>query len=358
MWWLLTMYVIAAILPFPNPFVPIAWLNWLQVMAVANAVLGQRAFHLAASSWGSIQSWEAVTDPDLKDEFYRTVVFQAHVWIMQRFAMRKQFSENKIKFFKQMRKSWYIAAFQLPALAPTVWQFFHPEQWRQVVMRLERDQDIPVNPNIRKDGRYGVNLYRANFMPRLLKPRQRYAICPVQAIVLNVVLDLLGAELIDEMPRWVDDFQRVEFWLPNRRAILSQQQAAAAISVTLLISMKISDFCLITLELGFARKLKVWSTPSSIISDKMTSLNFISYVRNSCCNYNHVRIVVGTCACCICLVIRAVTGGLLAGLGLQGTLDAFNNGLGGGAKIALAYGVLGAFALALARSGLPDLFAL
>lgn len=57
------------------------------------------------------------------------------------------------------------------------------------------------------------------------------------------------------------------------------------------------------------------------------------------------------------LVIGAITGGLLAGLGLQGTLDAFNNGLGGGAKIALAYGVLGAFALALARSGLPDLLA-
>ncbi|OTG67198.1 Na+/H+ antiporter family protein [Acinetobacter silvestris] len=57
------------------------------------------------------------------------------------------------------------------------------------------------------------------------------------------------------------------------------------------------------------------------------------------------------------LIIGALTGGLLAGLGLQGTLEAFNNGLGGGAKIALAYGVLGAFALALARSGLPDLLA-
>lgn len=57
------------------------------------------------------------------------------------------------------------------------------------------------------------------------------------------------------------------------------------------------------------------------------------------------------------LVIGAVSGGLLAGLGLQDTLDAFNNGLGGGAKIALAYGILGAFALALARSGLPDLLA-
>lgn len=57
------------------------------------------------------------------------------------------------------------------------------------------------------------------------------------------------------------------------------------------------------------------------------------------------------------LIIGAVTGGLLAGLGLQGTMDAFNGGLGKGAQIALAYGVLGAFALTLARSGLPDLLA-
>ena len=57
------------------------------------------------------------------------------------------------------------------------------------------------------------------------------------------------------------------------------------------------------------------------------------------------------------LIIGAVTGGLLAGLGLQGTMEAFNGGLGKGAQIALAYGVLGAFALTLARSGLPDLLA-
>ena len=34
-----------------------------------------------------------------------------------------------------------------------------------------------------------------------------------------------------------------------------------------------------------------------------------------------------------------------------------HNGLGGGAKLPFAYGILGAFALALARSGLPDLLA-
>lgn len=57
------------------------------------------------------------------------------------------------------------------------------------------------------------------------------------------------------------------------------------------------------------------------------------------------------------LVLAAVVGGLLSGLGLSGTVTAFNDGLGGGAQIALAYAVLGAFALALSRSGLPDLLA-
>lgn len=57
------------------------------------------------------------------------------------------------------------------------------------------------------------------------------------------------------------------------------------------------------------------------------------------------------------LVISAVVGGLVAGLSLSDTVQAFNAGLGDGAEVALAYAVLGAFALALSKSGLPDLLA-
>lgn len=57
------------------------------------------------------------------------------------------------------------------------------------------------------------------------------------------------------------------------------------------------------------------------------------------------------------LVISAIVGGLVAGLSLSDTINAFNSGLGGGAEVALAYAVLGAFALALSKSGLPDLLA-
>ncbi|MFO7647557.1 Na+/H+ antiporter family protein [Halomonas campaniensis] len=57
------------------------------------------------------------------------------------------------------------------------------------------------------------------------------------------------------------------------------------------------------------------------------------------------------------LVVGALVGGLVGGLSIEATLSAFNEGVGGGAQVALAYATLGAFAVAISRSGLPDLLA-
>ncbi|QEY23427.1 Na+/H+ antiporter family protein [Neisseria animalis] len=66
------------------------------------------------------------------------------------------------------------------------------------------------------------------------------------------------------------------------------------------------------------------------------------------------------------LVIGAFVGGLIAGLPLadvaaaggspaqEGIITVFQNGLAGGAKIALSYAMLGAFAMAITHSGLPQ----
>ena len=53
------------------------------------------------------------------------------------------------------------------------------------------------------------------------------------------------------------------------------------------------------------------------------------------------------------LLVGALSGGLIAGLSLKDTLDAFQTGLANGAQIALSYVMLGAFAMAIAYSGLP-----
>ncbi|ELM3615061.1 Na+/H+ antiporter family protein [Aeromonas sobria] len=59
----------------------------------------------------------------------------------------------------------------------------------------------------------------------------------------------------------------------------------------------------------------------------------------------------------VSLALGAIAGGLVGGLSLTETLTTFSGGLGGGAEIALSYAMLGAFAVAISRSGITDLLA-
>ena len=59
----------------------------------------------------------------------------------------------------------------------------------------------------------------------------------------------------------------------------------------------------------------------------------------------------------IALVMSALTAGLVGNLGLTKTIEAFTGGLGGGAEVAMNYAMLGAFAIAISKSGITDLIA-
>ncbi|AMO87310.1 putative histidine transporter YuiF (NhaC family) [Solibacillus kalamii] len=54
------------------------------------------------------------------------------------------------------------------------------------------------------------------------------------------------------------------------------------------------------------------------------------------------------------LTVGAIIGGLAGGLNITETIKAFVDGLGGGATIALSYALLGGFALAISRTGIPE----
>ncbi len=58
----------------------------------------------------------------------------------------------------------------------------------------------------------------------------------------------------------------------------------------------------------------------------------------------------------ISLVLGAVIGGLTAGMSLPDTITAFHNGLGNGAQVALSYGLLGGFAIAISKTGITEIF--
>jgi len=56
----------------------------------------------------------------------------------------------------------------------------------------------------------------------------------------------------------------------------------------------------------------------------------------------------------LALVIGALVGGLTGGLDLATTINTFTSGLGGNATVALSYALLGGFAVAISKTGLPD----
>ncbi|WOG28370.1 Na+/H+ antiporter family protein [Endozoicomonas sp. 8E] len=56
----------------------------------------------------------------------------------------------------------------------------------------------------------------------------------------------------------------------------------------------------------------------------------------------------------LALFVGALAGGMIGGLDIFQTLEAFSRGLGGGVGIAISYAMLGAFAVAIARSGIPE----
>ncbi|WP_077214459.1 Na+/H+ antiporter family protein [Bacillus dakarensis] len=57
----------------------------------------------------------------------------------------------------------------------------------------------------------------------------------------------------------------------------------------------------------------------------------------------------------LALIIGALVGGLTGGLSIDKTIEIFAGGLGGSAEVALSYALLGGFAIAISKTGLPNL---
>jgi hypothetical protein len=65
-----------------------------------------------------------------------------------------------------------------------------------------------VAPTLRSDAVHGTQLYRANIVPRLLRPRLRYAQVPVQLITLTRDPFLTPSVVGDGLERWVPQLRR------------------------------------------------------------------------------------------------------------------------------------------------------
>ena len=189
--------------------------------AVVDAIIPGRKFHLAAHDWGSIQSWESVTTDRLKPRIasYTTIsgpaLDHAAHWIRKRTLNASPAA--KLKVMKQLASSWYIAFFQLPVLAPAGWEAGFGKLWPAYLEKREGVKESAANPTQTADGKQGVQLYRANFIDKLLHAEERYAACPVQLIVPTRD-NYVSTQLFEDLHDWVPELYRRDInashWVP------------------------------------------------------------------------------------------------------------------------------------------------
>lgn len=173
------------------------------LVAVMDQIIPGRAAHLVGHDWGSIQTWESVTAPHLQFRILSYTTLSGpcldHVGFWMKDRLFSGESVKLSKALKQLSSSWYIMAFQLPFLAPTAWRF----AGQKIHQKIAQIEKVPYvfRENGAKDGVHGVNLYRANFLPSLIKPRARRTQKPIQLIVLTQD-NYVGAQLFEDITTW------------------------------------------------------------------------------------------------------------------------------------------------------------
>lgn len=191
------------------------------LQAVMNAVSPDQPVHLVAHDWGSIQTWESVTEPALQSRIasYTSVSGPCldHVGMLFREQIKHGGVAGISKVLTQVAHSWYIALFQLPLLGPGAWQLGLDKQWPRILKKIEGVEESGPNLTQRKDGKYGVNLYRANFIRALLSPRERHTTVPVQLIVPTGD-HYVTTNLFERLDKWAPKLWRrdidAKHWLP------------------------------------------------------------------------------------------------------------------------------------------------
>lgn len=187
--------------------------------AVADAVSPGEAVHLVGHDWGSIQAWEAVTEPRLQHRFASFTSISGPC--LDHVGMRLRGGGGGIrKTLDQLRRSWYIGLFHLPLLASLGWRRGLGRRWPAMLQRRE-GITLSEDPAVRtRDGIHGIKLYRANILRRLLRPRERRTGVPVQVIV-PLRDPFVGPNLTLGLERWVPNLTRIEVdaghWLPLSR---------------------------------------------------------------------------------------------------------------------------------------------
>ncbi|MEU8104181.1 SDR family oxidoreductase [Nonomuraea muscovyensis] len=142
--------------------------------------IGKPAVHLVGHDWGSLQGWDAVTRPGIRE---RVVSFTSlggpGLDQMAPFLRHGRPAEVAA----QRARSWYIGAFQLPVLPELAWRTFVPAMLERTLRLRDGVGPRPGHPaaTLARDAANGLWLYRCNSAGR--RPRRDPRVdVPVQLI--------------------------------------------------------------------------------------------------------------------------------------------------------------------------------
>jgi NAD(P)-dependent dehydrogenase (short-subunit alcohol dehydrogenase family)/pimeloyl-ACP methyl ester carboxylesterase len=186
--------------------------------AVIDAVSPDAPVHLAGHDWGSILSWELVTEPTVAHRIasFTSIAGPCLDHIGQ--WMRRTPSPAHLRDLgSQLLRSWYVAAFHVPGLGALPWRLGLGSGWDMLLARIE---GVPRRERVRSrgaDGEIGVRLYQANMARRLLDPGERRTDVPVQ--VVHASGDpFVGPDMASDAQRWVPRLWRrtlaARHWAP------------------------------------------------------------------------------------------------------------------------------------------------
>lgn len=178
------------------------------LFAVIDAVSPGAPAHVVGHDWGSIQSWEAVTDPDRSHRIasYTTLSGPCldHVGHALRDRLRHPSLRDIGRVLRQGLRSTYIVFLHTPIVSTVMWRLGAD---RAVLRFLERVEGVPNDgrhTTLAGDGRTGVQLYRANIVQTVARPRERRTDVPV------LLVTLAGDRYVT--PVLLED---LEHWAPN-----------------------------------------------------------------------------------------------------------------------------------------------
>lgn len=174
------------------------------LVAVLDDLLADgEAAHLVGHDWGSVQLWDAVADPGLRDRIASFTSISGPS--LDHFALLNRHPQGRRgRLVRQALHSWYVLAFQVPVLPGLAWRSFADRIGRAVAKR----EGLPPDhwgAGLAADAEHGLELYRAN-VRRTGRPNAFHTDVPV--LVVHPRRDrFLTAVLLEDLDQRCGDLR-------------------------------------------------------------------------------------------------------------------------------------------------------